>query len=401
MQTLARRKITNDTIYTLGSDPAKVRLVNRFITAARRLLEESLDLGGEIPRSLGGIVESRDPVGVSWHIRVLKDQRTLEEFVGQHSPKSKFSVFEPEIDGVQADSDRKYEGKKVAEKLVEEQIGMGKTISDIIKEFKLNRTEARILQLYIFGAKNLEQTATAVGRKKITVNVAVKSIINKLRGLEWDAHRKEKYRLMNEDWLRIALRDYDGRVDLHHRNHALFSVSEERGVLERVFPRKKTEVAKLLDRITNSVRVYAKKNELKKVLTRLDEQERNLVVKISKGELLKPKKEPAIRVFGKWSVVLSKLRTLERKLARTHGLTEPMKTLREEAERIGAHKLKKLYKSLRPIEVALITERALAINPKTFTEIGVEHGVSRGAACQIESLLPTKLQKLVPVREAG
>lgn len=284
--------------------------------------------------------------------------------------------------------------------IVEERIRKGETLNEIKKKSSLNRTECRVLDLYVLPKvrPTHEQVAARLGRKKVTVSCALYTIENKLRGLEPHLHLKKKYLAMSDAQLRkeIATHGVESKSELRIISHELHAVAKERGLLDELFP---PRLSKALKEIAIEVKRQLRTKALHEVLRPLKPAERDLVTE----RVLARKPEAAGRFMEAHGISKNALRALQRKvLMKLKGLPTrvfTMDLIREVVERIGEKNLGMLRLTVR--ERQIIERRIRSEVPERLHELGSRWGVSRQRAGHIEAELLEKLRRFSEARRAA
>jgi len=279
---------------------------------------------------------------------------------------------------------------------IEKRISNGEGLDEIKRVAKLNKVQQHIIDIYVMAKErpSLSEISDRLQVSRGSIGVAVRSIKNKLLGKLSRDHEKNKFLSMSDKELKSAIMRVGAksRSALQGKNYGLYLGARERGVLDDMFPRKKSEVLKKL-RI--AVRMHLRKKSLDDMLAGLMPVERDIITKIVLAS--RPERIPYFKMT--YGVADNQaLKSLEnmlfRKLKglRTKGNTPSMMALRNTMTNIENDGMVELRGRLSEMEREIIDRRILAEVPETLDELGSRLGVTRERIRQLEKNLLMKFK---------
>ena len=283
--------------------------------------------------------------------------------------------------------------------MIRKRMERGESFGQIAKSAGLSRTERRVLREYVLTDKKrtLEGAARAIGMKAVTVSRCLRSSEDKFNGRPWYYHLQRKYLRMSDEKLEAEIEKSRAktRTELEHRNYGLYTVARDRGVLDRLMPKKN-----YLPRLRKTAESALRKRSMAEICSDLRPIEVTVLLERALSDT------PRGFEYFKEAYGLgypSDLTAIEGRILGTmkerNRRKQQWEKLRDLVSGIGPEAMADIMKMLSTNERIIIERRTGAKKPERFTSIGERIGVSRQRAQQIEKRLVEKLRDVVPKKD--
>ncbi len=292
------------------------------------------------------------------------------------------------------------EGKAVKriKEIIEKKLSEGKSLDGIKEEAGLNENEVRVLDTYVLAEDRItgRETAERLGIAKVTVGKALRGIECRLLGRRPSHRYIEIRRKMSDRDIIARIREMgvDSRSRLSDKDYALRVVADERGILDRLFPSRRSMIIEELGKAWEAAIRERGREQVFSELTDFEMDMMNRFVICEKATRLKA-------FADHHGIPIEKAYHAMKKLARKllGEVQEKPPTNRDKLEKcvrgLDGDRLAELKALMNEKELRILDERILceASERKTMEELKAVLQVSRQALSQLEQRVLERIER--------